>query len=60
MTGITSDAYRYAEGRCMDALISLRRLAGPAAIESLKAAIKVVEDERRRAAREERRQMERE
>jgi len=51
MPNLTDAAYRYAEGRCIDALVQLLRQEGTAAIESLKAAILVIEDDRRRVKR---------
>lgn len=54
MADKTADAYRYAEGRCIDALVSLRRFSGNEAIESLRAAIHMIEQEQNRAKREDR------
>jgi len=51
MPNLTDAAYRYAEGRCMDALVQLRRQEGTTAIESLRAAIKAIEDDQRRVKR---------
>ena len=45
----TATAYRIAEGHCLDAMVSLRRFAGTDAIDSLRAAISTVEQERARA-----------
>jgi hypothetical protein len=42
----TTATFRYAEGRCIDALLLLRQQNGVAALESLRAAIEAVEDER--------------
>lgn len=53
----TERAYDAAQGRCLDAILSLRRLAGQEAIESLKQAIRIIEAEQSRAMRERRRDM---
>lgn len=48
----TEQAYRSAEGRCLDAMQSLRRFSGAEAIASLKTAIRTIEAEQARARRE--------
>lgn len=52
MADKTADAYRYAEGSCLNAMILLRRFAGTEAIASLKTAIRTIESEQMRARRE--------
>ena len=59
MLSKTEQAYHYASGQCLDAMQSLRRFSGAEAIESLKAAIRAIEDEQRRARREDRTRMDR-
>ncbi len=48
----TERAYDYAAGRCLNAMLALRRFDGKEAIEELQAAIRGIEDEQRRARRE--------
>ncbi len=48
----TERAYHHAAGRCLDAMQALRRFSGAEAITELQAAIKAIEDEQRRARRE--------
>lgn len=50
----TEQAYRHAEGRCLDAMQALRRLASDEALTELRTAIRIIEDEHRRARREDR------
>jgi predicted metal-dependent hydrolase len=52
--GKTEQAYHHAAGRCLDAMQALRRFNGTEAVEELKAAIRAIEDEQRRAQREDR------
>lgn len=50
----TERAYHYAAGRCINAMQALRGLNGKEAIDELRAAIRAIEDEQRRAQREDR------
>lgn len=50
----TERAYDYAAGLCLNAMLALRRFDGKEAIEELQAAIRGIEDEQRRAQREDR------
>lgn len=50
----TERAYRYAEGRCIDALLALRRLDGTEAVVDMKAAIRAIEEAQAQAKREHR------
>lgn len=52
MADTLEKAYHTASGYCLDAMQSLRHLSGAEAIESLKSAIRVIEDGKRRADRE--------
>jgi hypothetical protein len=45
-------AYDAAVGRCLQAMIDLRRVDGTSAISELKAAVRLIEDGRRKADRE--------
>lgn len=48
----TEREYRVAEGRCLAAVISLRRFDSAEAIRDLKSAIRIIEAEKARAQRE--------
>lgn len=50
----TEEAYRTAEGRCLTAMVALRRFSGAEALEQLKLAIRTIEAEQVRARREDR------
>lgn len=48
----TEQSYHSAVGNCLCAIMALRRFAGKEAIEELKSAIRLIENEQRRSERE--------
>jgi hypothetical protein len=52
VSSILDRAYDAAVGRCLQAMLDLRRIDGTAAISELKTAIRIIEDGRRKADRE--------
>ena len=50
----TEREYHTAAGYCLDAMQSLRRFSGKEAIDALQSAIRTIENEQRRAQREDR------
>ena len=50
----TERAYHAASGWCLDAMGALRRFDGSDAIDALRSAIRTIEEEQRRAKREDR------